>query len=180
MNPNATYTFREITESDIPAVQSFIIRHLNLYFQANRPTPRPDEDILDLRSHYLHHPRNLLLGAWDAHQQLIATLAVCQYDDRIMALRGRYDLANTAEICRCYVEQEHRRRGIGRQLMTLAEAYCQHQQYKTLYLHTHHFLPGGYQFWCNNHFNVFLDEGGEQQIVHMEKHIEKCDVAQII
>lgn len=64
--------------------------------------------------------------------------------------------------------------------MTLAEAYCQRQQYKTLYLHTHHFLPGGYQFWCNNHFNVFLDEGGEQQIVHMEKHIEKCDVAQII
>lgn len=63
-----------------------------------------------------------------------------------MALRGRYDLANTAEICRCYVEQEHRRRGIGRQLMTLAEAYCQRQQYKTLYLHTHHFYPAAISF----------------------------------
>lgn len=169
MNSDAKFTFREITEADIPAVQSFIIRHLNLYFNANRPAPEPHEDVLDLHSQYLQQPRNLLLGVWNERQQLIATLAVCQYDDRLKLLRGRYPLFSTAEICRCYVEQEYRRQGIGSQLVLLAEQFCDRQQYKTRYLHTHHFLPGGYQFWLRHHFAVYLEEGGEQQIVHMEK-----------
>ena len=150
MNTDTAFIFREITEADISSVQSFIIHHLNLYFNANRPAPEPHADVLNLRSHYLHQPRNLLLGAWNNRQQLIATLAVCQYDDRIPALR--------------------RRQGIGSQLVLLAEQFCDQQQYKTRYLHTHHFLPGGYQFWLRNHFTVYFDEGGEQQIVHMEKH----------
>ena len=170
MNADTTFIFREITEADISSVQSFIIHHLNLYFNANRPAPEPHADVLNLRSHYLHQPRNLLLGAWNNRQQLIATLAVCQYDDRIPALRGRYQLSSTAEICRCYFSQEYRRQGIGSQLVLLAEQFCDRQQYKIRYLHTHHFLPGGYQFWLRNHFTVFFDEGGEQQIVHMEKY----------
>ncbi|HHU0690599.1 GNAT family N-acetyltransferase [Citrobacter sp. Marseille-Q3906] len=170
MKSDSTFVYREITETDIPAVQSFIIRHLNLYFNANRPLPDSSQDVLALRSQYIHQPRNLLIGVWDEQQQLIATLAVCQYDDRISTLRGRYNLSTTAEICRCYVEQNYRRQGIGGQLVSLAEQFCLRQQYKTLYLHTHHFLPGGYPFWLRHHFTELLDEGGEQQIVHMEKY----------
>jgi GNAT superfamily N-acetyltransferase len=169
MTPNSAYIFREITEADIPAVQSFIIRHLNLYFSANKPLPHPHEDVFGINHQYIQQQRNLLLGVWNTQQQLIATLAVCQYDDRILPLKGRYMLSETAEICRCYVELDYRRQGIGSQLVALAEHFCRHQQYKVCYLHTHHFLPGGYQFWLRHHFSVFFDEGGEQQIVHMEK-----------
>lgn len=148
MNADTAFIFREITEADISSVQSFIIHHLNLYFNANRPAPEPHADVLNLRSHYLHQPRNLLLGAWNNRQQLIATLAVCQYDDRIPALRGRYQLSSTAEICRCYVAQEYRRQGIGSQLVLLAEQFCDQQQYKTRYLHTHHFYTVAINSGC--------------------------------
>lgn len=148
MKPTSPFVFREITRDDIPAVQSFIIRHLNLYFNAGRALPTASDDVFDLQGNYLERERNQLFGVWNEQQQIIGTLAICQYDDRIEMLHGRYNLPETAEICRCYVEQQH---------------------YKILYLHTHHFLPGGYQFWRRNLFNVFMDVGDEWQIVHMEK-----------
>ena len=109
-----------------------------------------------------------MLCAWSEKQELIATLAVCQYNDRITELRGRYNLRETAEICRCYVDERYRRQGIGSQLFALADVFCQQHQYKTLYLHTHHFLPGGYHFWLRNNFKVIMDMQDEWQLVHME------------
>ncbi|BDG84415.1 MULTISPECIES: GNAT family N-acetyltransferase [Citrobacter] len=169
MKPTSPFVFREITRDDIPAVQSFIIRHLNLYFNAGRALPTASDDVFDLRGNYLERERNQLFGVWNEQQQIIGTLAICQYDDRIEMLHGRYNLPETAEICRCYVDQHYRRQGIGSQLVSLAEQFCEQQHYKILYLHTHHFLPGGYQFWRRNLFNVFMDVGDEWQIVHMEK-----------
>ena len=105
--------FSEMTHADIPAVQSFLIKHLNLFFNAGRVIPAAEEDIFDLRQQYILQERNLLLCAWSEKQELIATLAVCQYDDRITELRGHYNLPETAEICRCYVDARYRRQGIG-------------------------------------------------------------------
>ena len=169
MKPTSPFVFREITRDDIPAVQSVIIRHLNLYFNAGRALPTASDDVFDLQGNYLERERNQLFGVWNEQQQIIGTLAICQYDDRIEMLHGRYNLPETAEICRCYVDQRYRRQGIGSQLVSLAEQFCEQQRYKILYLHTHHFLPGGYQFWRRNLFNVFMDVGDEWQIVHMEK-----------
>lgn len=162
------FRFSEMTPADIPAVQSFLVEHLNLYFNAGRAMPSAEEDLFDLAQQYILQERNSLLCAWSENQELIATLAVYQYDDRITELRGRYNLSETAEICRCYVDERYRRQGIGSQLFALAEVFCQRHQYKTLYLHTHHFLPGGYYFWLRNNFNVIMDMQDEWQLVHME------------
>jgi len=163
------FTLREMAHADIPAVQSFLVQHLNLFFNAGRSIPSADEDIFNLEQQYISQERNLLLCAWDEKQELIATLAVCQYDDRLAELRGRYNLSETAEICRCYVDKRYRRQGIGSQLIAFAEEFCRQQQYKTLYLHTHHFLPGGYHFWLRNHFSVVMDMQDKWQLVHMER-----------
>ncbi|WP_371300315.1 GNAT family N-acetyltransferase [Klebsiella oxytoca] len=162
-------TLLEMTRSDIPAVQSFLVEHLNLFFNAGRVMPSVHEDLFKLEQQYILQERNLLLCAWNEKQELIATLAVCQYDDRIAELRGRYNLNETAEICRCYVDKRYRRQGIGSKLIAFAEAFCGQKKYKTLYLHTHHFLPGGYHFWLHNHFSVVLDMQDEWQLIHMER-----------
>ncbi|HBI3679769.1 TPA: GNAT family N-acetyltransferase [Citrobacter freundii] len=161
--------FSEMTHADIPAVQSFLIKHLNLFFNAGRVMPAAEEDIFDLKQQYILQERNLLLCAWSEKQELIATLAVCQYDDRITELRGHYYLPETAEICRCYVDARYRRQGIGSRLFALAQMFCQQQKYKTLYLHTHHFLPGGYHFWLRKDFSIVMDMQDEWQLVHMQR-----------
>ena len=45
--------FSEMTHADIPAVQSFLIKHLNLFFNAGRVMPAAEEDIFDLRQQYI-------------------------------------------------------------------------------------------------------------------------------
>lgn len=71
------------------------------------------------------------------------------------------------------MDERYRRQGIGSQLFALAKVFCQRHQYKTLYLHTHHFLPGGYYFWLRNNFNVIMDMQDEWQLVHMESTQKK-------
>ena len=164
-----SFTLREMTREDIPAVQLFLIQHLNEFFAADRPVPDAGQDVFNLQQQYIQQQRNVLLCAWSEKHELIATLAVCQYDDRIAELRGRYILTETAEICRCYVDKRYRRKGIGGQLLAFAETFCEQQQYNLLYLHTHHFLPGGYSFWRRNHFQVVMDMQDDWQLVHMER-----------
>lgn len=45
--------FSEMAHADIPAVQSFLIKHLNLFFNAGRVMPTAEEDIFDLRQQYI-------------------------------------------------------------------------------------------------------------------------------
>lgn len=169
------FTLRPMTRDDIPAVQCFLFKHLQQFFQRSDTMPAADEDRFQLEEQFVLAQRNVLLGVWHENQQLIATLAVCQYDDRISELRGRYELSTTAEICRCYVDESFRRHGIGSQLFAAAEKFCQQQQYKTLYLHTHHFLPGGYAFWLRQHFHVVREMNDEWQLVHMAREVTLSD-----
>ena len=124
-----SFTLREMTGDDIPAVQLFLIQHLNEFFAADRPVPDAGQDVFNLQQQYIQQQRNVLLCAWSEKHELIATLAVCQYDDRIAELRGRYILTETAEICRCYVDKRYRRKGIGGQLLAFAETFCEQQRY---------------------------------------------------
>lgn len=160
--------FSEMTCADIPAVQSFLTEHLNLFFNAGRSMPSTEEDLSDLEQQHLLQERNLLFYAWNENQELVATLAVCRYNDRITELRGRYNLRETAEICRCYVSEHCRRQGADSQLFALANIFYQQHQYKTLYLHIHYFLPGGYHFWLRNNFKVIMDMQDEWRLVRME------------
>ncbi|QJW48891.1 GNAT family N-acetyltransferase [bacterium BFN5] len=73
---------------------------------------------------------------------------------------------------RCYIDQSLRRQGLGSKLLQAAEGYCREQQFRCMYLHTHCFLPGGFQFWQKHGFQITLDEGGSDQIVHMEKFLD--------
>jgi GNAT superfamily N-acetyltransferase len=84
-------------------------------------------------------------------------------------LKGRYHLPTTAEVGRCYIDAGLRRQGIGSRLVTAMTEFCREHGYRTMYLHTHRFLPGGFNFWEKQGFVITIDQGGSLDIVHMEK-----------
>jgi len=161
---------RVITENDIKQVQDFLMKHLVELFNSDGQAAVTD-DVWGLKESYVLPERNNMWGAYDESGELLGTIAIAQYNGRIEPLKGRYDLFTTAEIGRCYINENMRRKGIGKLLLDKAVEFCVDKGYKTIYLHTHHFLPGGYNFWQKNNFSVVLDEGGSYEIVHMEKNI---------
>lgn len=161
---------RAITAQDIPKVQEFLMKHLKELFNKEGQAAITN-DVWGLEGSYIVPERNNMWGAYDENDELIGTIAIAEYNGRIVPLKGRYDLPLTAEIGRCYINENMRRKGIGKQLLDVAEEFCLDKGYKIIYLHTHHFLPGGYNFWKKNDFLVVLDEGGSYDIVHMEKKL---------
>lgn len=160
---------RVMQPEDIPQVQTFLFSQLQALFnQEGHGTIT--EDVWGLQEIYVLPERHQL---WLAYNELdhgiVGTIAISQYNDRIQLLKGRYQLEQTAEIGRCYIAPELRCKGIGSKLLAEAEHFCKQQHYKVMYLHTHHFLPGGFHFWRKNKFEITIDEGGKDQIVHMEK-----------
>lgn len=159
-------------EADIPRVQEFLLEQLATLFNKQSGQTAITKDILGLKEAYLLPARNQLWLAYsEPEQKVVGTIAISQYNGRIKLLEGRYQLAHTAEVGRCYVSAELRGKGIGSRLLAVAENFCRQYDYRTLYLHTHHFLSGGLQFWLKKGFVITIDEGGDYQLVHMEKQL---------
>lgn len=133
------------------------------------PDARWDHDLLHFAETYLQTPGNVFMLAVDGNEEVIGSLAVRRYDGRLPVLAGLYDTAVTAELVKCYVDRKHRRLGVGSRLVKEAEAFCRVAGYRVLYLHTHRYLPGAFEFWQFQGFLVRLDEEGPAQTVHLEK-----------
>ena len=163
---------REMQEGDIPAVQAFLFTQLQALFNQERGQGAITDDVWGLKETYIIPLRHQLWLAYnEVNQTVVGTIAISQYNDRIKLLKGRYQLEQTAEIGRCYIAPELRCKGIGSRLLAVAEEFCRQHDYHIIYLHTHHFLPGGFHFWRKNNFTIIIDEGGDNQIVHMEKSL---------
>ncbi|GBG55882.1 N-acetyltransferase [Sporomusaceae bacterium FL31] len=161
---------RKIDNRDIASVQNFLFRQLTDLF-AHDGQRAVTDDVWGLAKLYIEPVRNQMWAAISPEGAVIGTIAICEYNDRIAALKGRYPEETTAEIGRCYIDKTLRRQGLGAKLLEIAEAFCRDQGYKMIYLHTHHFLPGGFHFWQKQGFQVTLDEGGSYELVHMEKNL---------
>ncbi len=161
---------RKIEANDIVSVQSFLFGQLAELF-AREGQGAVTGDVLGLSRSYIEPMRNQMWAAFSPEGAVIGTIAICEYNDRIEVLKGRYPRQTTAEIGRCYIDKSLRRQGIGARLLETAETFCREQGYKTIYLHTHHFLPGGFNFWKKQGFRIVLDEGGSYELVHMEKDV---------
>lgn len=153
----------------IEPTQLFLSEQLNHFFRYEYDLKNNKDDVFLLENKYIIPERSNLWVALDHQNSVIGSIAVSAYDNRIDVLTDRYDINITSEICRCYVHPEHRRKGIGSHLLMLAERFCVEKMFSTIYLHTHHFLPGGYDFWKKNNYSTTFDMGSAQQIIHMEK-----------
>ena len=165
-----SYKVRSIQKEDIQAVQAFLMYQLKaLFFQENQGAII--EDVWGLEKRYLQSERNNLWAVFDQDEKVVGTGAICTYNDRIECIKGRYYLPETAEVGRCYVDETIRRQGIGSMIMAAMVQFCQEKGYKKMYLHTHHFLPGGFNFWQKQGFEILIDDGydGGYETIHMEK-----------
>lgn len=161
---------RKIDNRDITSVQNFLLGQLQDLFSQDGQSAVTD-DVWGLAKLYIEPVRNQMWAAFSPDGTVIGTIAICEYNDRIAVLKGRYPQTTTAEIGRCYIDKTLRRQGIGSRLLKEAEGFCREQGYRMIYLHTHHFLPGGFHFWQSQGFAVTLDEGGSYELVHMEKPV---------
>ncbi|WP_078552354.1 GNAT family N-acetyltransferase [Bacillus alkalicellulosilyticus] len=160
---------RVVKKEEIPQVSQFVEETMKSVF----PFPLSEmskRDLTDMDSLFLAKEKATFIAAFD-HDAVVGTIAVRPYDDRIASIKGRYKADDTCEIIKCYVEAKRRQQGIGSLLFAEAERYCAEVGYRIMYLHTHHFLPGGLFFWKKKGFITVLDEGGEMETVHLEKRV---------
>ncbi len=157
---------RQLSEAEINEGQQFLFSMVESLFHIKRDK-NMHRDIFELETFYLKTSGHVLLGAFDKSDKLIGTIALKTFIDRFEKLKGRY-LEKTAEVGRCYILQEHRRKGIGSKLLVEAMARAKEEGYSMLYLHTHPNLPGGYQFWEKSGFQKTLIEEGTPDTIHME------------
>ncbi|TCL35458.1 ribosomal protein S18 acetylase RimI-like enzyme [Anaerospora hongkongensis] len=161
---------RRVEHNDIASVQNFLLGQLQDLF-CKEGQSAVTADVLGLAKLYIEPVRNQMWAAFSPDGTVVGTIAICEYNDRITVLKGRYPAGTTAEVGRCYIDKTLRRQGIGSRLLTIAETFCREQGYRMIYLHTHHFLPGGFHFWQSQGFAITLDEGGSYELVHMEKPV---------
>ncbi|WP_226669831.1 GNAT family N-acetyltransferase [Metabacillus litoralis] len=128
------------------------------------------KDITEMDTLFLEKEKATFLAAFK-DGKVVGTIAVRPYDDRFATLKNRYEIQTTCEIVKCYVDQDLRREGIGSALFSHIEQYCKEAGYKTMYLHTQKFFPGGLSFWQKKEFTIILDELDAMETVHLEKVI---------
>ena len=131
-------------------------------------------NLLNLEETYLRPARAALLAAFSEGGEVIGSVALQPYDDRLSAVRGVYDLERTAEVRRCYVAAARRGQGAGQTLMRALTAEARRAGYTALCLHTHRHLPRGFAFWSRQGFAVRAEDRpdparGEMGTVYMDR-----------
>lgn len=173
MESKAKIAIREVKKDDIPQVIDFVQR----VFEEVFPFPLRESSknqLLKMEEIYVNQANAYFAAAFAENEQILGTIAVHPYDDRILVMKNRFELETTYEITKCYIERHHRRFGIGTMLWEHAYQFCQRNgNGQTLYLHTHKFLPGGYPFWLSKGFSVLIDEKDALETIHMEKKVER-------
>lgn len=169
MSKQQGVSIRNIQKTDVEAAQRFLLQNLKDLYNIDDDYPN-NKDIWKMEEVYLNTASNAILGAFDETGQIVGTIAVRPYDDRILAVKGRYGGRFTADLGRCYIEKSLRRKGIGSLLVQEIFRFCQETGYEMIYLHTHKFLPGGFHFWQKQGFEITMEEA-EDETVHMEKRL---------
>lgn len=157
----------EVTKGQIPAAIEFMVGIRKEVFPMIRDDRLP-ADMLNFERMYVEPEDASFFVAAAEDGQVIGTIGVLRYDDRIEAIRGRYHQESAAEIVRCFVGPTARRSGVGSLLFREAARFAMDAGYSKLYLHTHHFLSGAAEFWQRQGFSIFLDQRDDWETIHME------------
>lgn len=162
-------TIRVLDINDCEEAQTFLFDMVESLFDKKRDMVI-HRDIFQLRDFYIEESMHILIGAFDESNKLVGTIALKGFIDRFESFKNRYNCL-TAEVGRCYISENMRRRGIGKRLFEVAIEKAREMGYEVLYLHTHLHLPGGYEFWLKSGFSVFAIDETLPQTIHMELYI---------
>lgn len=163
---------RIINVEEVPAAQEFLFKIVKDLYNFDKH-PLYHRDIINMEEIYINKKRNTIMGAFDQDGCLVGTIAVKQFDNRFKVLEGMYRGELTAEVGRCYIKEDCRKKGLGSLLLDNTIQFCRKNGYEKLYLHTHKHLPGGFDFWKKKGFVVTVEEDNNEKNVHMEREIPR-------
>lgn len=153
------------------------VREIQQYAMTFRETlfPMLDHSIIpnDIRNFddvYLNNDLGTFLQARDQSGNLLGVIGMMEYDHRFSYLdyRGK----RTVEVARLFVEPKLRRSGLGSLLFRELQIEACKAKVEVLYLHTHPFLNGAFEYWERQGFSLVANtqEGGLTTL-HMERKI---------
>lgn len=125
------------------------------------------KDLVNFEQNYIHAPTGAFLQARTADNTLIGVIGMMPFDYRFPHLD--IDEKTTVEVARLFVNPEYRRTGIATRLFQELLKTAQQKNIKRLYLHTHPFLQGAYDYWLKQEFKLLKScYEGTYPTLHME------------
>ncbi len=165
------FVIREVRndEGEIEAVKEFLYAQIMNEYGIG-PTPKFHYDIEGMSEYYLLPSDSNFYIALDG-EKIIATAAIRAYDVDYELFRGIYSKEDTASIWRLMVDEDYRRHGIARRLVSTMEEFARDAGFDRIYLHTHRYLESGIPFWTSAGYEITLEEDDYDETTHMIKNL---------
>lgn len=162
-----------VTIQDMKTVLPYVVEFRKQLFPMLDPQKMP-KDLQDFGQVYLDDQAGTFLQAKDSTGKLVGVIGMLAYDYRFPHLD--LDSRKTVEVARLFVNPDYRRSGLGTTLFHRLATVARDSGVERLYLHTHPFLDGAYEFWLKQGFYLkdFCDEAGFPTI-HMELLVEQIN-----
>jgi N-acetylglutamate synthase-like GNAT family acetyltransferase len=163
---------------DVAEVLPYVLDFRRKLFPMLDPNQVP-QDLKAFDHVYLQNSAGTFLQARTDDGKLIGVIGMLNYDYRFPHLN--IDAKRTVEVARLFVDPQYRRTGLGTDLFQSLLVVAQEKQIERLYLHTHPFLEGAYEFWLQQGFQLmdYYDESGFLTI-HMELMVNKLETAVVL
>jgi GNAT superfamily N-acetyltransferase len=166
-----SYAIKKVQQCEYDDIIEFVMKIRKEIFPMLCQEQLPP-DLLHFEQYYVQPKNSEFFAAFSEGGTVLGTIGVCPYDGRFSQLQGCYDLTQTAEVVKCYMDPNYRRLGIGTALFKKAVSFSRKAGYQTLYLHTHPFLPGAIPFWKTQGFVERLAEADPVwKTIHMDKEL---------
>ncbi len=164
-------TISRVEEEDIDVVLPYVIEFRKQLFPMLDSNKLP-KDLLAFSAVYLEGEAAAFLQAKDHRGNLIGVVGMSAYDYRFPHLD--IDRRKTVEVARLFVDPSYRRSGLGTALFKSLVAVAKEKSIERLYLHTHPFLTGAYEFRGKQGFQLkdYCNESNFPTI-HMELFVDR-------
>ncbi|MBB1138128.1 GNAT family N-acetyltransferase [Myroides sp. WP-1] len=127
-------------------------------------------DVLEFKETYVDHPQGCFLQAHNTEGKLIGVIGMMPYDHRFEYLN--YQNQVTVEVARLFVEPAYRRIGLATHLFQALIPIAQNKGIEQLYLHTHPFLTGAFDYWQKQGFKLVTTTiDGDFTTLHMDRSL---------
>ncbi|AXH14308.1 GNAT family N-acetyltransferase [Malaciobacter mytili LMG 24559] len=163
-------TFKQVDKALTLKAKTFIMQECYSNYSTRITTKQYKVLALKLDK-LIKDKNNAFFVALNEKDEIVGSISISAYDNRIEVLKKYYKNENLAEIGRCYILKKYRRYKIASKLFNLATLFALKKNYQKLYLHTHYFLDGGFSFWKKMGFEITYEEKGIWETIHMQKLI---------
>ncbi len=166
-----TYTIRIADADRKDRIADFVKRQQERLYPEGTYDPDP-QDLKRFEETYCGSPHARFFLALNESGEIVGTGAVRPYNGRFPFLAESLAGEHYFELVRFYIDESHRRKGIGAALFSEAEDFGVAVGYSQGVLHTSVYLPGGYPFWISRGYEDLFWE--TDQIVHMRKRVARA------